>query len=239
MKSYIVHLVRHGITEGNETGKYIGKTDLSLSSEGVRRLEALHAKNSYPSVQACFVSPLKRCRQTASILFPGAAQIAIDGFRECDFGAWEGKIAQEIAGQDADFARWISGTGKPVTPPGGENGTHFANRVCEAFEKTVEGMLRSGVDTVGMVVPGGALMAILSAYGLPRANFYDWMCASGCGYSLRITPGLWMRSKVAEAFSKLPPETEKQEDGGVMMIDLAREAADRAFGKKNKKENNT
>ena len=55
-----------------------------------------------------------------------------------------------------------------------------------------------------LVTHGGVIMGILSAYGLPRANFYDWMCESGCGYSMRITPGLWMRSHVAEVFETLP-----------------------------------
>ena len=75
-------------------------------------------------------------------------------------------------------------------------------------------------------------MTILSAYGLPKAGFYDWMTGNGCGYSLRITPGLWMRSMVAEVYGTLPAGEKADEGDGKLVINLAREAADRAYGKK-------
>lgn len=65
-------------------------------------------------------------------------------------------------------------------------------------------------------------MTILSAYGLPKAGFYDWLTENGCGYSLRITPGLWMRSMVAEVYAVLPEKETAGEDGsGKLVIDLA------------------
>ena len=60
-------LIRHGKTEGNKLSRYIGTTDEPLCQEGT---EFLH-KMDYPKVQAVYVSPLKRCVQTAEILFPG------------------------------------------------------------------------------------------------------------------------------------------------------------------------
>ena len=105
-------------------------------------------------------------------------------------------------------------------------------RVCAAFEKIVEGMMRSGTSSAVIVAHGGTIMSILSAYGLPRANFYDWMTENGCGYSLRITPGLWMRSMVAEVYATIPKKPVEEEDDQKLVINLAREAANRAFGKK-------
>lgn len=237
MKSYTIHLIRHGITAGNEEGRYIGSTDLPLSEAGGRRLKSLAAKYPYPQAEAYFVSPLKRCVQTMEILYPQAKPILIDDFRECGFGAWEGKTAKEIAADDPAFARWISGQGKEVTPPGGENGGVFLQRTCAAFEKIVKGLMTSGITSAVIVAHGGTLMSILSAYGLPRARFYDWMTESGCGYSMRITPGLWMRSMVGEVFAKIPAEEQKDEGDGAVMIDLAREAAEKAFGKQKKDPN--
>lgn len=234
MKSYTIHLIRHGVTKGNEEGRYIGSTDLPLSPAGEQRLKALAAKYPYPRAEAYFVSPLRRCVQTMKILYPEAKPVLADGFRECSFGAWEGRTAKEIAAADPAFARWISGQGKQVAPPGGESGEAFARRVCVSFEKLVRELMTAGIPSAVLVAHGGTLMTILSAYGLPRARFYDWMTESGCGYSMRITPGLWMRSKVGEVYAKIPA-AEKKEDGGVLMIDLAREAAERAFGGKDEK----
>ncbi len=236
MKSYTVHLIRHGLTQGNEEGRYIGSTDLPLSAQGEKRLRVLSAGKPYPRAQAYFTSPLTRCTQTLRILYPNAKPIVIDDFRECDFGAWEGKTAREIAAEDPMFARWIAGGAGRATPPGGESGGAFAQRVCAAFEKVVEGMMRSGVTSGVIVTHGGAIMTILAAYGLPKAKFYDWMCESGCGYSMRITPGLWMRSMVGEVYDKIPGGSRRQgeaaREDGVPLMDIVREAAERAFGGK-------
>ena len=155
----------------------------------------------------------------------------IDGFRECDFGQWEGKTAKQLAEEDPHFLEWME-SGSQATPPGGETGAVFMHRVCEAFERLVEDMLRSRTTSAVIVTHGGVIMTILSAYGLPKAGFYDWITENGCGYSLRITPGLWMRSMVAEVFAKLPAGEIPEADDGKLVINLAREAADRAYGKK-------
>lgn len=233
MKSYVVHLIRHGTTAGNEQGRYIGSTDLPLSEAGARRLRLLKREHKYPQAQVYVASPMKRCTETLRILYPEAKPILIEDLRECSFGDWEGKTAEEIAASDGRFRRWIAGGGEPVAPPNGEDGGAFARRVCAAFEKLVEGLMRSGTTSAAVVAHGGVLMAILAACGLPRAEFYDWMTDPGCGYSMRITPGLWMRSKVGEVFAKIPagPESEREHKERIV-VDLAREAADRAYGKK-------
>ena len=238
MKSYVVHLIRHGTTAGNEQGRYVGSTDLPLSAAGEKRLRRLRSGRGYPEAQVCLSSPMKRCTETLRILYPEAKPILVRDFRECDFGEWEGKTAREIAASDERFRRWISGGGgQPVVPPGGESGGEFARRVCAAFERLVEGMMRSGTLSAVIVAHGGVLMAVLSAYGLPRAKFYDWMTQPGCGYSMRITPGLWMRSKVGEVFAKIPAGPGNGGDRSErIVLDLAREAADRAYGEKEGKD---
>ena len=51
MKYYKLHLIRHGLTQGNLDGRYIGSgTDLPLCAEGRAQLEELKAKFQYPDV---------------------------------------------------------------------------------------------------------------------------------------------------------------------------------------------
>ncbi|XOQ44859.1 MAG: Alpha-ribazole phosphatase [Clostridium sp.] len=236
MKSYTVHFIRHGTTEGNEQGRYIGSTDLPLSARGAEHLRTLMKKHPYPQAQAYISSPLRRCTETMGILYPESKPILVPDLRECDFGDWEGKTAQEIAAQDDRFRQWVAGNGKQITPPNGEDGATFAQRVCSAFERIVEGLMRSGMTSAVIVTHGGVIMSILATYGLPRAEFYDWMMEPGCGYSMRIIPGLWMRSKVGEVYAEIPAKPRKDEgDNERILIDLAREAADRAFGKREDK----
>ncbi len=234
MKSYTIHLIRHGLTKGNTEGRYIGRTDLPLSQEGAAALAKLRSEGEYPMAALYVSSPLKRCTQTLKLLYPGENAVIIDGFSECDFGDWEGKTAAEIAACDENFGKWASGVGEPVTPPGGESGAQFMYRVCSSFEKLVEGMLRSGTQSAVVVTHGGVIMSILSAYGLPKADFYDWMAADGCGYSMRITPGLWMRSMVAEVYGEVPRGLCSSGYEGKAAVDIARKAAADAFGKNKK-----
>ena len=72
-------------------------------------------KNLYPDAQVHFVSPLKRCIETANIIYPDAKPIIIKDFSECDFGDWEGKTGEELK-DNTEFQKWVSG-GENATPP--------------------------------------------------------------------------------------------------------------------------
>ncbi|MEG2206385.1 MAG: phosphoglycerate mutase family protein, partial [Oscillospiraceae bacterium] len=68
MKNYRLYLIRHGITQGNLCGKYIGGgTNEPLCEEGIKRLHELQDKYTYPQVNTVFASPLDRAVQTAEI----------------------------------------------------------------------------------------------------------------------------------------------------------------------------
>ena len=70
MKSYTIHLIRHGISQGNLLGQYIGVTDSPLSKEGKEQLKQLAEQNSYPYAQAYYTSPLSRCVDSLNLIYP-------------------------------------------------------------------------------------------------------------------------------------------------------------------------
>lgn len=234
MKSYTIHLIRHGVSEGNLEKRYIGSTDSPLSEQGKAEIKAKDEDGAYPGAGLFFCSPMRRCRETMALIYPDVTPEIIDDFRECDFGDWEGRTAAELE-KDPAFRRWIDAncTG---APPNGEDGGVFMQRTCMAFEQLVERMLRSGKTSAVAVVHGGTIMSILSTYGLPRAKFYEWMTEPGCGYSLRITPGLWMRDMVAEVYDTIPPRREEGRESTV--VDVARAIAEKAFHKEETKPEN-
>lgn len=106
MKSYQIHLIRHGMTEANQKGQYIGSTDIPLSQEGISQLQELSQNYRYPGAAVFYTSPLKRCVQTCNILYPEITPIAVPGLAECDFGQWEGKTAKELE-KDERFHAWL------------------------------------------------------------------------------------------------------------------------------------
>ena len=108
MKSYNLYFFRHGITKGNLNAQYIGHTDLPLTTDSINELHSIKAKYHYPKVDAVFSSPLKRCKDSAEIMFPDNTIITIDDFIEYNFGEFEQCTADDLKDNE-DFKNWIGG----------------------------------------------------------------------------------------------------------------------------------
>ena len=210
MKSYTVHLIRNGLTDENLEGRYIGHTDVEISEEGKAQLGQMKDELIFPPVDAVFTSPLKRCTETAKILYPDNMPIVIDGFIEYNFGEFENKTAEELKNSPV-FPRWLAGE-KGVEPPFGESNEAFEKRIRETFEKVAEGLMKTGTTSAAIVTHGGVIMAILAAYGIPELPMHEWLTPSGCGFTIKINPSLWMRAKKFEVFSDFPYERENLPD---------------------------
>lgn len=104
-------LIRHGMTEGNRHQRYIGVTDEPLCPEGMELLKTF----TYPKPQTIFVSPLRRCQETAEILFPGQKVRIIDQLAECNFGEFENKNYKELS-DDPRYQEWIDSNGIMAFP---------------------------------------------------------------------------------------------------------------------------
>ena len=87
MKTFKLHLIRHGMTAGNLQGLYIGSgTDIPLCDEGRAQLAELKERFEYPQVDTVFSSPLLRAVETANILFPDAKHtFTVHDLREAGF----------------------------------------------------------------------------------------------------------------------------------------------------------
>ena len=228
MKSYVIHLIRNMPCEGNLEGRYIGRTESpawpwSPSPSWPGGSASTSTRRPPPFTPA----PPPRCVDTLKILYPQADPEVVLELAECDFGEWENKTAKELQ-NDPRFAAWMAGGGT-AAPPGGESGAVFVQRVCQGFELLVKNLMAQGQTSAVLVTTAGVMGSLLEAYGLPQAPAHQWMCQPGCGYSVRITPGLWMRSGVMEVFAQLPGG-EDRESPDHLVVDLAREAAQRAYG---------
>ena len=78
-----VVLIRHGKTLGNLKGRYIGcKTDENLCSLGIEEIR----KKQYPKAELVYASPMKRCLETAALIYPKLSVETNIQLKECDFG---------------------------------------------------------------------------------------------------------------------------------------------------------
>lgn len=210
MRSYNINFIRHGKTEANTRGAYIGVTDVHLSQNGLEQLKKIHDTIGYPRTELLISSPLSRCLETCSVIFPSQNVTVNGAFAECDFGDWEGKTAAELA-DNKYFAEWLSNSEKNP-PPNGESGADFTRRICLGFERLVNSLLSSGTSTATIITHGGVIMTLLAVYGIPQAHSYDWRMDFGYGYAARVTPSLWMRDKIIEVYDTIPfsPKSQKE-----------------------------
>lgn len=181
-----VLLLRHGKTEGNEHGRYIGRTDEPLSPAGIAEAQAVRG---LPAVSRVFVSPMQRARQTASIVFPDAAQIVYADLREMDFGAFEGRSADDMTA-DAAYRAWVDG-GCIAPCPNGEAMADFSARTCAAFCEAAEEAIAAQETRLVVVAHGGTLMAILAAFAKEKRPFYKWSAPNCGGWRTTLKEDAW------------------------------------------------
>lgn len=191
------------MTEANADGRYIGRTDLPLSPEGLRALLELKEKYVYPGAERFFAGPLQRCRQTLEVLYPGCAPTVVPGLSEIDFGAFEGRRIAELK-DDERFLRWMEGRLSDI--PDGESTEAFRSRVCAAFEAVVDELIHRGQTEAVVCAPGGVITLLMQLYSLPRLEPKDCLAAPGQGFTLRVTPSIWMNEPLAEALCVIPWE---------------------------------
>ena len=202
MKSYLIYLVRHGMTQEGQEGRYIGHTDVPLSDEGVLQLQDMAENYEYPQPDIVFASPLKRCLQTAKIIYPEADVIPMRDLIEYNFGEFENRTAEELQ-EHPVFPRWLAGE-EGVDPPFGESSRDFQTRVTQAFVRIVDGLLKTGTTRSAIVTHGGVITTLLSTFGIPQAPMHEWMMPEGCGYTVRVTPMLWSGGQKVEVFEEVP-----------------------------------
>jgi alpha-ribazole phosphatase len=205
MKIYTINLIRHGIVEENMNKRFIGSTDKPLCDVGKKELKEYKEKYQYPKSDIIFSSPLKRCVETAQILFDKDPLIIPD-LKECNFGDFEGKTNEELETMP-EFTEWRKGA-FDYRPPNGESWKDVAERTKVAFIKIVESMLKTDTFEVTIVTHAGIIMTIMSMFGFPQKEPMDWFVKNGCGFTLKTDMKSWMRSQLFEVVNDLPENFE-------------------------------
>lgn len=201
MKQYRLQMIRHGITQANAEGRYIGKTDLPLSKAGRERLENLKETYIYPPVDKVYTSPMKRAAQTAEILYPGVKIQEVAELREYDFGIFENKTIQSLA-ENPDYLAWIGSPNQE--PPGGEDPASFGERIREGIGLVWLDMMKNGIFNAALISHAGVLGNLMAAFGVPKAKTLAWEFKDGQGYTVSTSTQLWARDMIFEIVRPVP-----------------------------------
>lgn len=162
-------LVRHGETGPLYRGRFVGRSNVPLGEAGNHQAAALAKRPELQETAACYVSPLRRARETVSLALPGRMSRLEADLREIDFGAWERMSFEEIAAQAPEVVEQWARFDEGFRFPGGESIGEFlarVKRVAEVLER------RSAHGRVVAFTHGGVIRALICHWlGLPPENY--------------------------------------------------------------------
>lgn len=204
MKTFKLHLIRHGITQGNLDGVYVGGgLDVPLCQQGEDELREMMQRFTYPGVGAVFCSPMLRATQSAEILFPDMEEkIILEDLRENVFGEFEGRKVNELV-NDPKFSTWLDPESGFV-PEGGESGQAFAARTASVLGEMLLHMMDKRIYEAACVTHGGVIMSMLGQKAIPRKPPLQWMTDNGAGFTVQTSAAMLMRDDAVEAIAIIP-----------------------------------
>ena len=153
-------LLRHGQTPMSVQKRYAGVSDVPLTEAGVRQAAAAAKRLASAGISVIVTSPLQRAVRTAEeVAAATGGSVATDeGFRETDFGAWEGLTFAEVRQRwPSEMAAWLADP--EVAPPGGESFAEVSKRVTDALHRALAGREGQTILIVSHVTPIKTLVA--------------------------------------------------------------------------------
>ena len=183
--------IRHLPTPGNEKRQYIGSTDESLSAGAVKAFREKEVR--YPDVQSVITSPMKRCIETARLIYPETEIRMEPMLRECDFGLFEGNTYEDLKEHPA-YIEWLESGGMTAFP-GGEAQEDFRRRCADGVQRWIRRLMDEKTESAAFVVHGGTIMAALSQLAGEPYDFYHWQAKNEEGYTAEVIEEEWKTGK--------------------------------------------
>lgn len=138
------------------SGICYGQTDVPLAASYAEEMEAVARQLDSVCVDLVFCSPLSRCRQLASRLFPKHEIRFDDRLKELHFGQWENKDWEEIF-RTGEGRYWMDHY-LEVPCPGGESYPEFRERV----ESFLDELPDDDTGNVALITHGGVIRLVKS-----------------------------------------------------------------------------
>jgi probable phosphoglycerate mutase len=151
--------------------RYAGLTDAPLTDTGIRQAVAAAKRLASAGIDAIVASPLQRTVRTAEEVaaVTGAAVLTDEGFRETDFGAWDGLTFAEVRERwPSELTTWLADPS--VAPPDGESFDQVSERVTAALHRILAERAHQTVLVVSHVTPIKTL--VVAALLAPPAALY-------------------------------------------------------------------
>lgn len=138
--STTILLVRHGQTNANATGFYMGWSDEDLNELGYTQARRLSARFASMPIASIYTSPLRRAYTTAAILAePHKLELTVlDDLIEIQLGDWQGLHMDEIKKRWPKLWQQSRTDPSELTMPNGESYRQVTERAVRALKMVAE-----------------------------------------------------------------------------------------------------
>lgn len=174
-----IFVVRHGETNFNKNGKYLGKADIPLNAVGIAQAKHLAEEASGLNIEVIYSSPLKRAIETVGFIRQkNNCKIIIDNhFIERSLGVYEGLNKDEAKNKYPDlYARNITRIFNDA-PPNGETINEVIKRVFIGVDEIKKQNNFSNV----LISTHGFVTKVINKYFNPKITnqeFFDFSLAN-------------------------------------------------------------
>jgi len=134
-----VLLARHGQTNSNVTGFFMGWSDEDLNEVGYAQVRSLSSRLAGMPIASVYTSPIQRAYITAMILAkPHNLEVKVlDDLIEIQLGDWQGLHLNEISQRWPELWQQWRTDPSESTIPNGESFKQVTERAIQAFEAVV------------------------------------------------------------------------------------------------------
>ena len=172
------HFIRHGETEWNRRGLIQGFSDVPLSDVGREQAHELATELAGRPIGAIYAADLLRTIQTAT---PIADALRLEirttpALRERDFGANEGRVANEVA-VERGTERGSGWTSLDERHPGGESIRELYRRVADFLDAL---LTDPPADQIAIVTSGGPICVASAHLAREPVDTIAWRAYANC-----------------------------------------------------------
>ncbi len=161
-----IYLIRH-TQPLRHKGICYGQSDLPVAPSFEDEAQQIQAVLPH-QFNTIFTSPLQRCTQLASRLFPDQEARALSQLKELDFGTWEMKYWHDLPRNETDA--WAIDFVNNA-PPLGECFSELHSRVCDVWETHI---VKHIAANTAVVAHAGVIRAILvQLLGMPLRKAFS------------------------------------------------------------------
>jgi len=161
-------LVRHGQTQSNITGYYMGDLPEDMNETGYEQVRRVAKRLARLNIKSINTSPLKRTVNTARIIGqPHLLEpVNAPGLTELDIGDWQGLYRQDIKLRYSDIWQQWREDPSNVSLPHGESVPQLVDRVVNTFNEIV----KSNQDELSVIVTHDIVIKTIITHVLGISN---------------------------------------------------------------------